>query len=241
MRKVMIISGAGLSAQSGISTFRDHDGLWEHYDVMQVCSTQGWEQDRALVTAFYNARRRDLQDKQPNKAHLSLAALEQAYPGRIIHLTQNVDNLLARAGCQEVVNLHGTLTDLRCEACAHVWDIGYEAQNEEDVCPRCESHSIRHNVVMFGESAPEYRRIYEAIAQCELFVAIGTSGQVIDIVTIAREFEHSLLINPKREEYVTAFGSFEQNIDMFFERFIQKKAVEAADEMSDIITRFLRH
>jgi len=81
----------------------------------------------------------------------------------------------------------------------------------------------------------------EAIAQCELFVAIGTSGQVIDIVTIAREFEHSLLINPKREEYVTAFGSFEQNIDTFFERFIQKKAVEAADEMSDIITRFLQH
>ena len=239
MNKVMIISGAGLSAESGISTFRDSDGLWENYDVMQVCSTEGWAQDRALVTEFYNARRHDLRNKEPNKAHRTLAALEQQFPGRIMHLTQNVDNLLERAGCQEVIHLHGTLTDLRCEACGHIWDIGYEAQNEHDACPRCESDAVRHNVVMFGESAPEYRRIYDAIAQCGLFVAIGTSGQVIDIVSIAKEFEHSVLINPKREEHVTSFGSFEQNIDAFFEQFLQQKASEAADEMAAIITRFL--
>ncbi len=240
MSKVMIISGAGLSAQSGIRTFRDSDGLWEEYDVMQVCSTQGWERDRELVTNFYNARRQDLKDKLPNKAHQTLATLEQRFPGQIMHLTQNVDNLLERAGCREIIHLHGTLTDLRCEACGHVWDVGYEAQNEYDACPRCESSAVRHNVVMFGESAPQYRHIYEAVAQCELFVAIGTSGQVIDIVPIAKEFEHSVLINPKQEEYVTAFGSFEQKIDAFFEHFIQKKASEAADEMAAIMVQFLQ-
>jgi len=239
MKKVMIISGAGLSAESGISTFRDSDGLWENYDVMQVCSTQGWENDRELVSNFYNARRKDLETKEPNKAHKTLAELEQKYPHQIIHLTQNVDNLLEKAGCQEVVHLHGTLTDLRCESCGHIFDIGYAEQNEHDACPRCQSSAVRHNVVMFGESAPEYTKIYQAISECDLFVAIGTSGQVIDIVSIAREFEHSLLVNPKREEHVTSFGSFEKNIDEFFEMFIQKKASEAADEMAEIIQRYL--
>jgi NAD-dependent deacetylase len=238
MKKVMIISGAGLSAESGISTFRDSDGLWENYDVMQVCSTQGWENDRELVTNFYNARRKDLETKEPNRAHLVLAELEKKYPGQIVHLTQNVDNLLEKAGCQEVTHLHGTLTDLRCESCGYIFDIGYEAQNEHDTCPQCQS-SVRHNVVMFGESAPEYSNIYRAISECDLFVALGTSGQVIDIVSIAREFEHSLLINPKREEHVTSFGSFEKNIDEFFEMFIQKKASQAADEMSEIIQSYL--
>jgi len=118
---IMILSGAGLSAQSGIKTFRDHDGLWENYDVMQVCSTQGWEEDRELVTRFYNARRHDIHDKEPNRAHLALATLERKYPKKIYNLTQNVDNLLEKAGCKEVIHLHGTLTDLRCEECGHVW------------------------------------------------------------------------------------------------------------------------
>lgn len=239
MKRVMIISGAGLSAESGISTFRDHDGLWEKYDVMQVCSTQGWHDDRNLVTQFYNARRQDLADKEPNAAHFALADLEVSYPGQIIHLTQNVDNLMEKAGAKETIHLHGTLTDLRCEACGHIWDIGYTAQNEHDACPRCESDAVRHNVVMFGEAAPEYRRIYEAIALCDLFIAIGTSGQVIDIVPLANEFQHSILVNPKREEHVTAFGSFDKHIDEYFEHFIQKGASGSVDEMLALIQAHL--
>ncbi len=236
---IMILSGAGLSAESGIRTFRDHDGLWEDYDVMQVCSTQGWAADRALVTQFYNARRRDLEDKEPNAAHLAIAALQKKYPKQFYNLTQNVDNLLEKAGCEDVIHLHGTLTDLRCEACGHVWDIGYASQSEYDLCPSCQSDSIRHNVVMFGESAPAYRRIYEAIEKCELFIAIGTSGQVIDIVPIASEFDHSILINPKREEYLSAFGSYDKYIDEYFEHFIQKNAGSAMDEMIQLIKEFL--
>ncbi len=235
----MILSGAGLSAESGIRTFRDADGLWEDYDVMQVCSTLGWEADRALVTQFYNDRRRDIEHKKPNAAHKALVALEARYRGRIIHLTQNVDDLLERAGAKEVIHLHGTLRDLRCEQCHQTYDIGYRAQKPDEVCPFCGSHDVRHNVVMFGESAPNYRHIYEAVSECGLFVAVGTSGQVIDIVPIAKEFEHSILINPNKEPHITKFGDFETNIDVYFEHFIQKKAGEAVDEMYELIARYM--
>jgi len=240
MKKVMILSGAGLSAESDIRTFRDHNGLWEEYDVLTVCSVQGWEADRNLVTEFYNKRRQDLKDKVPNAAHAVLARLEKEFPGQIVNLTQNVDDLLERAGCQEVIHLHGTLTDLRCEECHAVWNIGYESQYKFDTCPRCESDRIRHNVVMFGESAPNYRHIYEAMQECDLFVAIGTSGQVIDIVDIAAHFDRSLLVNPKREEHVTMFGSFDKMIDEYFSDFIQEKAGIASDAIYDYIAVFLR-
>jgi NAD-dependent deacetylase len=239
MKKAMILSGAGLSAESGIRTFRDHGGLWEEYDVMRVCSAQGWQDDRELVTRFYNTRRRDLAGKEPNAAHFALATLEREFPERLYNLTQNVDDLLEKAGCKKVAHLHGTLTDLRCEACGYVWRIGYSAVSEDDACPRCKSRQIRHNVVMFGEPAPQYRRIYEAAGDSSLFVAIGTSGRVIDIVALAREFEHSILVNPKREEYVTVFGSFERMIDEYFEHFIRKKAADAAGELVEMIREHL--
>lgn len=239
MKKVMILSGAGLSAESGLRTFRDHDGLWEAYDVMQVCSTQGWEADRGLVTRFYNARRKELADRQPNAAHYAIAAMQKRYPGRIWNLTQNVDDLLERAGCDEVIHLHGTLRELRCENCGHTWDIGYGEQKEGACCPRCDSTAVRHNVVMFGESAPMYRKIYEAVNDAELFVAVGTSGQVIDIVPIAREFERSILVNPRREAYVTLFGASERHIDEFFTDFLQMGAVAAAAPLTERIERFL--
>lgn len=236
---IMILSGAGLSAESGIKTFRDHDGLWENYDVMQVCSTQGWTADRDLVTQFYNARRRDLEDKEPNAAHIALAELEKKYPHQVYNLTQNVDNLLEKAGCEDVIHLHGTLTDLRCEECSHIWDVAYSVQDDDETCPRCESSLVRHNVVMFGEAAPAYANIYEAIKKCSLFIAIGTSGQVIDIVPIASEFEHSILINPAREEYVSAFGGHDKYIDEYFEHFLQVNAGDAVEDMMSIIKEFM--
>lgn len=239
MKKVFILSGAGLSAESGLRTFRDNDGLWENYDVMQVCSTQGWLADRELVTGFYNIRRTQLKEVYPNQAHKTLAKLEKEFPGQIIHLTQNVDDLLERAGCEDALHLHGTLTDLRCETCIQTWDIGYAEQTPEMVCPFCGSSHIRHNVVMFGESAPNYRFIHEAVEQTEMFIAIGTSGKVIDVADIAREYEYAILINPNREERVGMFGSFEKMIDEYFSDFIQKGAVEASGEMEARIRSFL--
>lgn len=234
MKKIMILSGAGLSAESGISTFRDSDGLWENHDVMKVCSTQGWIQDRQFVTDFYNARRSDLESKEPNPAHKILAQLEHDYRGRIIHLTQNIDNLMEKAGAKDVIHLHGTLTDLRCESCTQTFDIGYEVQEADIVCPHCGNKRVRHNVVMFGEAAPEYIHIPEAIRQSTLFIAIGTSGAVIDIIPIAKEFKHSILVDPKRQNIASVYDS-KNYIDEYFEHFIEKKAGNAMDDMLEII------
>ncbi len=234
MKKIMVLSGAGLSAESGISTFRDHDGLWEKHDVMKVCSTQGWIEDREFVTQFYNERRHDLESKEPNPAHRMLSQLESDYRGRFIHLTQNIDDLLERAGAKDVIHLHGTLTDLRCEACHKVFNIGYAPQQGDEQCPHCGNKRVRHNVVMFGEAAPQYRHIQEAVRQCSLFIAIGTSGAVIDMIPIVKAFKHSILIDPARQKTASRFDPHEY-IDEYFEHFIQKKAGEAMDEMSEII------
>ncbi len=125
MKKVYIISGAGLSAESGIRTFRGSDGMWEEYSIEEVCSIYGWERDRDKVTEFYNKRRADISTKKPNYAHKRLAELKNKYPNNIYMLTQNVDDLLEKAGCKDVIHLHGTLTDLRCEMCETVFYIGY--------------------------------------------------------------------------------------------------------------------
>ena len=234
MKKIMILSGAGLSAESGIHTFRDHDGLWENHDVMKVCSTQGWIEDHKYVTRFYNDRRRDLEFKEPNHAHEVLARLEHDYRGRVIHLTQNIDNLMEKAGAKDVIHLHGTLTDLRCEACTEIFDVGYAPQEGDESCPQCGNTRVRHNVVMFGEAAPEYSHLQEAIRHCTLFIAIGTSGTVIDIVPIAKEFKHSILIDPKRQETASTFDPHTY-IDEYFEHFIQKKAGDAMEDMMAII------
>ncbi|PHS31986.1 MAG: NAD-dependent deacetylase [Sulfurovum sp.] len=239
MKKVMILSGAGLSAESGIRTFRDHDGLWENHDVMEVCSTQGWIADRQKVTQFYNDRRADLASKEPNHAHKVLAQLEHDYRGRVIHLTQNIDNLMEKAGAKDVIHLHGTLTDLRCEACTQTFSVEYAPQEGDECCPHCGNKRVRHNVVMFGESAPQYSHIQEAVRGCTLFIAIGTSGAVIDIIPLAKAFKNSILIDPKRQETASTFDPHAY-IDEYFENFIQKKAGEAMDEMMDIITEHMQ-
>ena len=239
MNKIMILSGAGLSAESGIKTFRDHDGLWENHDVMEVCSTEGWIKDRKLVTRFYDDRRAELESKEPNLAHKMLTELEREYRGRIIHLTQNIDDLMERAGAKGVVHLHGTLTDLRCEACTQTFHVAYASQESSGVCSHCANKRVRHNVVMFGETAPNYAHIQEAIRHCTLFIAIGTSGTVIDIVPIAKAFKHSVIVDPKRKESKSMFDPYEF-VDEYFEQFIQKKATDAMEELMGIVREHLK-
>ncbi|HRZ78530.1 MAG TPA: Sir2 family NAD-dependent protein deacetylase [bacterium] len=230
MNKVLILSGAGLSAESGIRTFRDSNGLWEEFDVMEVCSAEGFIKDRSKVLDFYDMRRRDIADKQPNAAHLMIAELKNAFPENIAVLTQNVDDLLERAECTDVIHLHGTLRDLRCESCGHIWDIGY-GPVKGHICPQCRSGNVRHNVVMFHEPAPEYQTLYEKITECHkgLFVAIGTSGQVIDAGGIAKYFRFSVLNNRDPEP----------SMDYCFSKVIHRKATEAAPEIRKIILNFI--
>ena len=201
---------------------------------MKVCSTQGWIENRKYVTHFYNERRHDLEFKEPNHAHKILARLEQEYRGRVIHLTQNIDDLMEKSGAKDVIHLHGTLTDLRCEACTQTFDIGYAPQKGDESCPHCGNKRVRHNVVMFGEPAPEYSNLHEAIRHCSLFIAIGTSGAVIDIVPIAKAFKHSILIDPKRQKTTSMYDP-KDYIDEYFEHFIQKKAGDVMEDMMDVI------
>jgi len=234
MKRIMILSGAGLSAESGISTFRESDGLWENHDVMKVCSTEGWIENRRLVTEFYNERRIELKTKEPNNAHKVLVELEKKYSGRVVHLTQNVDDLMERAGSNSLIHLHGTLTDLRCEACTKTFLIGYREQEESDVCPHCGNKRVRHNVVMFGETAPNYMKIQEAMRHSTLLIVIGTSGTVLDLVPIVKAFKNSIIIDPNRQETRSMYDPKEY-IDEYFEHFIQKKAGDAMDEMMKIV------
>ncbi|MGP1561288.1 MAG: SIR2 family NAD-dependent protein deacylase [Helicobacteraceae bacterium] len=234
MSKIFCLSGAGLSAESGISTFRDAGGLWENHDVMEICSTQGWQKNKQNVTRFYDQRRQDLSGKEPNKMHFFLADLEKKYKQEFIHLTQNVDDLCEKAGAKNVIHLHGSLRDLRCEKCGATWDIGYAAQDPSAVCKECGSRDVRHNVVMFGESAPNYKYIYSTIARCEIFIAIGTSGKVIDIVPLAVEAPKSIYINIKREEYYS-LGNAAEWIDGFFTDAIIKPASQATQDLADLI------
>jgi len=228
-KKVYIVTGAGLSAESGIRTFRDTDGLWEEFTIEEVCSVDGFQKDRQKVLDFYDARRADVEHKEPNYAHKRLAELVNAYPNNIVMLTQNVDDMLERAGCKELVHLHGTLTDLRCEECGKVFPIGYKTQ-EGVCCPLCNSENIRHNVVMFGEAAPEYYHLNNLYAEADMVVVIGTSGQVIDTAYMAREIKESILNNLDVDELH----------DSAFKHKFYKPATEAVDEVCSLVEAFLK-
>jgi len=228
-KKVYIVSGAGLSAESGIRTFRDTDGLWEEYSIEEVCSVGGFMRDRQKVLDFYDARRADIEQKEPNYAHFRLAELKRNYPDNIVILTQNVDDMLERAGCEGVIHLHGTLIDLRCEECETVFPIGYRAQ-EGVLCPSCGSYYVRHNVVMFGEAAPAYEYLRKLYDEAELVVVIGTSGQVIDTAYMAQLVGNSILNNIDIDE----------NHDQYFSTKLYKPATEAADEIYELVEKFLK-
>jgi len=227
-KKVYIVSGAGLSAESGIRTFRDTDGLWEEYSIEEVCSVGGFMRDRQKVLDFYDARRADIEQKEPNYAHKRLAELKNRYPDNVKILTQNVDDMLERAGCNDVVHLHGTLTDLRCEDCGKVFSIAYRSQ-EGIVCPSCGSYNIRHNVVMFGEPAPAYKHLGELYNEADMVVVIGTSGQVIDTAYMAQLVDNSILNNIDIDEYH----------DQYFKVKLYKPATEAVDEIYELVEEFL--
>ena len=176
----MILTGAGISAESGIQTFRDSNGLWENHRVEQVASPQGFATDPELVHRFYNLRRRQLLsgDVKPNPAHYALAALERDFTGDLLLVTQNVDNLHEKAGSQHLIHMHGELLKMRCCATSRCYPIT-EDLTPSDCCVCCDQPGrLRPHIVWFGEMPLEMERIYQALAQCDLFIAIGTSGHV---------------------------------------------------------------
>jgi len=227
-KKIYILSGAGISAESGIKTFRDNDGLWENYSVEEVCSVQGWERDRQKVSNFYDVRRADLEDKEPNAAHFALSNLKKKYPNNIVMLTQNVDNLLEKAGCPEVIHLHGTLTDLRCESCETEFNVGYASQ-EGKQCPKCHSDNVRHNVVMFGEDAPKYAFLNVLTRAADMLVVLGTSGQVINTASLAQAVQNSIVSNLDADP----------SIDGYFQTAIHEPATTGVPKVVVMIEEYL--
>lgn len=174
MKEICVLTGAGMSAESGIRTFRDADGLWEGHDVMQVASPEGWARNRELVLDFYNQRRRQLFEVQPNSAHKALVTLEESFNTTII--TQNVDNLHERAGSSYIIHLHGELCKVRSEKNPDYVVDWYDDLTIKDHCP--DGGKLRPHIVWFGEAVPMLESAIPKILTADIIIIIGTSMQV---------------------------------------------------------------
>lgn len=190
-KKITVLTGAGVSAESGISTFRDSDGLWENYKVEDVASIEGWYRNPSLVLEFYNNRRAQLAHVKPNAAHLSIASLEDEYDVTVV--TQNVDNLHERAGSTKVIHLHGELTKVRPENCCNemdafseetVFDIGTESIAIGDLAPN--GAQLRPHIVWFGEAVPKIESAIDAVEAADILLIVGTSLQVYPAASLYR-------------------------------------------------------
>ncbi|OZV68140.1 SIR2 family NAD-dependent protein deacylase [Winogradskyella aurantia] len=174
MKHIVVLTGAGMSAESGVKTFRDHDGLWEGHDVMQVASPEGFRANPELVLDFYNQRRRQLKEVQPNAAHIALAKLEQEHKVTII--TQNVDDLHERAGSTSVIHLHGELNKVRSTGNPTDLKTWTEDLVLGDTC--AQGYQLRPHIVWFGEDVPMIEQAVEICNTADVLVIIGTSMQV---------------------------------------------------------------
>ncbi len=178
LEHIVILTGAGISAESGIQTFRDSGGLWEGHAVEQVATPEGFTADPVLVHRFYNLRRAALSTVEPNTAHIALARLQGEFDGRVTLITQNVDDLHERGGSADVIHMHGELLSAFCSACDHRWQQAEDLMVETP-CPACRAQGgPRPDIVWFGEMPYQMERIERALQSCDLFVSIGTSGAV---------------------------------------------------------------
>lgn len=197
MKKVIVLTGAGISAESGISTFRDSDGLWEQYRVEDVATPEGYAKDPALVLDFYNQRRRQLKDVEPNEGHRQLVRLEKDFDVHII--TQNVDNLHERAGSTQVLHLHGELTKARSGRNPNlITDIGYNDIHLGDLAE--DGTQLRPHIVWFGEAVPNIEPAAELCEQADFFVVVGTSMNVYPAAGLIHYVPRStpcFLVDPK--------------------------------------------
>jgi len=224
-KKLVVLTGAGVSAESGIRTFRDSNGLWENHDVMEVASPEGWQKNRALVQEFYNQRRKQARDCQPNTAHLALANLENYLDVQII--TQNVDDLHERAGSTKVLHLHGELSKSQSSldpTLVYPMD-GWEIK-EGDKCEK--GSQLRPFIVWFGEAVPMMIPAMKIASQADFFLVLGTSMQVYpaaSLIDYVPKSAEKYQIDPAQPEF-----SIPKNLT-----FIQKKATEGMELFTQLI------
>ena len=230
--KLIIFSGAGLSAESGLPTFRGVSGLWEGVSIRKVCHIETWEDNFEAVHDFYDERRMACAKTKPNQAHYTIAEWQKAWPERTTILTQNIDLLLEKAGCTEVTHLHGEIDKLRCVSCGHEWEVEGVAYDRQG-CPSCkETSTVKPYVVFFGENAPRYTDLYEIVQDlraADTVVVIGTSGTVLPADRLfARSKAYSILVNLE-------LGT-QMNERAFGERRYGP-ATEKLPELSDLLRR----
>lgn len=177
MTKIVILTGAGISAESGLETFRASDGLWAQHRVEDVATPEGFARDPKLVVDFYNARRAQAAEVSPNAAHRALARLEAELDGEVVVITQNVDDLHEQGGSRQVMHMHGALKGALCAACDHRWPAPM-VMAPGDPCPACNAPAARPDIVWFGEMPYEMDALFDHLAAADIFAAIGTSGNV---------------------------------------------------------------
>jgi len=230
MAKIVIFSGAGISAGSGISTFRDSDGLWEKHDIKDICTAGCLNFNREGTLNFYDMRREDIKDKEPNLAHKIVAELKNKYPEKIAIITQNVDDMFERAGCSDVLHVHGFLRELRCERCDFIKDIAYEKQSRDELCPTCNA-KLRPNIVFFGDLAPRYADLYKHLEDCEVFVCIGTSGAVVNVDMLSQWGKYKILNNLEFSNLIN---------EDYFDEIYYEEAVTAMPKIKESLDKFLK-
>ncbi|MEE8445760.1 MAG: Sir2 family NAD+-dependent deacetylase [Alphaproteobacteria bacterium] len=212
-RTIVILTGAGVSKESGIDTFRDADGLWSKVRIEDVATPEGFQRDPKGLHEFYNERRQGLLSGniQPNAAHDALARLEAKWPGEVLLVTQNIDDLHGRAGSKSLIHMHGEMLKARCEVCHSIaaWEFDLFI---ETPCTACgATGGMRPHVVWFGEMPFEMERIYAALTRCKLFISIGTSGNVYPAAGFVEEARlraeaHTVELNLEPSEGATLFS-----------------------------------
>lgn len=209
MKKIVILTGAGISAESGLGTFRDENGLWSQHNIEDVATPQGFARDPAVVQRFYNARRVQAAQARPNPAHKALARLQAAWPGDVVIVTQNVDALHEAGGATGVLHIHGTLAGALCATCDHRWPAP-ETMQVDEPCPACAAPTARPDVVWFGEMPYHMVDIFDHLATADIFVAIGTSGQVYPAAAFVQDAKdagaHTLELNLEPSAVVSDFA-----------------------------------
>ncbi len=189
IQNIVVLTGAGISAESGLETFRASDGLWASHKIEDVCTPEALARDPGLVHRFYDARRAQLAEVEPNAAHHALARLDAEWPGELLIVTQNVDDLHERAGARRLLHMHGELRSALCAGCGarQPWD---GPMGEGCVCATCGEPRLRPDIVFFGEMPYQMERIDAALARADLFVSIGTSGAVYPAAGFVQSARH---------------------------------------------------
>jgi len=208
--RLFVLTGAGVSAESGLATFRGEGGLWRNYRPEEVANIAAWRRDPKLVWEFYSMRRRKALEAKPNAAHFALAEIERVLGDNFFLCTQNVDSLHEQAGSERVHHIHGELTKSKCDRCDRA-PFADESLYESGPLPKCEcGGTLRVNVVWFGEMLNDVDPVFEALTRCTVFIAIGTSGMVEPVASFVRSLRHerTLYIGPEEPANASAFTAF---------------------------------